>query len=76
MLGQGRYDLSVGFSLFRGSQHMYLVLALAEFLDLGLSGAGVGPDGQELSAGCALIFHERPRLSQKLTSTPRSSRWA
>src|SRR4030042_3376252 len=76
MVGQGRHDLPVGFSLFRRSQPMHLVFALAELLDLGCPGTGMGPDGQELFAGFAFTLHETRRLSQKLTSTPRRSRWA
>jgi len=65
MVGQGRHDLPVGFSLFRGSQHMHPIFALPELLDFGFSGTGMGSDGQELFAALAFILHENPRLSSE-----------
>src|SRR4030067_2874503 len=63
MVGQGCHDLPVGFSLFRGSQHMHSIFPLAKLLALGFSGAGMDPYSQEFFPGFAFTLHGTPRLS-------------
>src|SRR4030042_2875494 len=65
IIRQGRYDLPVGFSLFRRSQHVHFVFALAELLDPGCPATGLGPDGPELFAGLAFTLHRATRLSSE-----------
>jgi hypothetical protein len=65
IVGQGRYNLPVGLSLFRRSHHAHSILGLAELLNAGLPGTGMGPDCQEPLAGLALAIHLTTHLSSK-----------